>query len=147
MKKHMLVMDTEPPCPRCDLMGKIIKELIKEKEEFTLTHCAFDSKEALDLGQKLNKKNGTAKYAAKEADVQLDLEKICDIIEKKKSEHGGQTEPADFWTKELDDILVPCQKAAPAVNYFMTPVLVAKDEVKFFSSVPNKDKLKQLLGL
>jgi len=107
-KRQILVIGTEPPCPRCDLLYRMIDEIIENRDDIYLSHCSFDSQEAITLGRKLNHKIGTAKHVSKEAEIKVDWDEVYNIIEKNKALAGNNCTSADYWSQELDDILEPC---------------------------------------
>lgn len=55
MKKQtdVLVIGTEPPCPRCDLLNRLVAEAAPPKIYLRLRHCSFDSPEAVEIGKSL----------------------------------------------------------------------------------------------
>ena len=146
-KRQILVIGTEPPCPRCDLLYRMIDEMLENRDDIYLSHCSFDSQEAITLGRKLNHKIGTAKHISKEAEIKVDWDEVYNIIEKNKALAGNNCTSADYWSQELDDIFEPCQKAASSVNYLMTPVLIVDGNVRFFGSVPTRKKIIELISL
>ncbi|WP_157212094.1 hypothetical protein [Desulfomonile tiedjei] len=149
MKKNtidVLVIGTEPPCPRCDLMSCLAEELAGEASvEVNVRHCAFDSSEAFALGQKFGRKVGTAKHVADAAGISMDWNAVYALIQSKSDAVGPDRRPAETWTLELDEMLEPCQFVADTVGYFMTPVLVVNGSVKHHGSVPSREKIQVLI--
>ena len=146
-KKQILVIGTEPPCPRCDLLYRMVDKITKNQTDVHLNHCSFDSQEAIKLGQKLDLKIGTAKQVSKEAGIIVDWDEVYNIIDKNKVLIGNNGIPADFWSQELDDILEPCEKAASAVGYLMTPVLIVNGKVEFFGSSKSRKTIRNTLHI
>jgi hypothetical protein len=145
-KIDVLVIGTEPPCPRCDLLGLIVEEMAHEQSvEVNLRHCAFDAADAIAVGQRLARKVGTAKEVAEAAKIQMDWEAVYGLIQSKRDAIGPHSRAADTWTSELDEMLRPCQHAADSVGYFMTPVLVVNGTVKHHGSVPSRDEVRALV--
>ncbi len=95
-KKQILVIGTEPPCPRCDLLYRMVDKITKNQTDVHLNHCSFDSQEAIKLGQKLDLKIGTAKQVSKEAGIIVDWDEVYNIIDKNKVLIGNNGIPADF---------------------------------------------------
>ncbi len=141
-----MVIGTEPPCPRCDLLGRLVEEAAGSDMKVTLHHCAFDSNEARSFGRDAGFKTGTAKHVAKEAGITMDWDAVYEMIEREKRAAGPDCRPADAWTPELDSALAPCQAAAESVGYLMTPILVVDGRVKHHGSVPEKAQIAQWLS-
>ncbi len=142
----VMVIGTEPPCPRCDLLGRLVGEAAGSDIRVTWRHCAFDSNEAKSFGLESGFKTGTAKHVAEEAGIPMDWDAVYGIIEREKKSAGPDSRPADAWTPELDSALAPCQAAAESVGYLMTPILVINGQVKHHGSVPEKEQIAQWLS-
>ena len=140
------VIGTEPPCPRCDLLARLVEEVTSSEAEVRLAHYAFDDLEAVALGKRLGRKVGTAKHVAKAANITMDWDAVYGLIERNKAAAGPDCRPADMWTPELDSMLEPCQRAADSVGYLMTPVLFVNGEIKHHGSVPSRDELAAYLS-
>jgi len=137
----VLVIGTEPPCPRCDLLGILVKECAPANVELNLSHCAFDAEEATALGKRLGRKIGTAKHVSKDADIPMDWDAVYGLIEQQKASARPDCRPADLWTAELDALLRPCGEAAESTGYLMTPVLVVNGEVVHHGSIPSRGQI------
>jgi hypothetical protein len=151
MERHeidVVVIGTEPPCPRCDLLSRFVEEIAAESSvAVRVRHCAFDAPDAIVLGQRVGREVGTAKDVAKAGDIGMDWDAVFGLINRKRLEAGPDCRAADAWTSELDEMLSPCQKAADAVGYLMTPILVVDGTVKHHGSVPSRDKVRSwILG-
>lgn len=140
------VIGTEPPCPRCDLLCRMVEEFSGEGAHLRLQHCAFDDPEAVELGKRLGRKTGTAKHVAEAASIPMDWDAVYGLIQRNREAAGPNCRPADTWTPELDAMLEPCQCVAESVGYLMTPVLVVDGEVKHHGSVPSRDELAAYLS-
>lgn len=148
MAIEVLVIGTDPPCPRCDLVGRLVTEVTGSRADVRLRHCSFDSPEAVSLGMRLGRKIGTARHVAAEAGIRVEWDAVYQTIGRKELSAGPDRRPADAWTPELDALLEPCQKAAESVGYLMTPVLVVNDHVKHHGSVPASGRIEEwILGL
>jgi hypothetical protein len=145
-KRDVLVIGTEPPCPRCDLVGVLAGETPEGENNIGIRHCAFDSPEAIELGRRLGRKVGTAKHVAKAAGITMDWDAIYGSIKSAKASLPPDSRPADTWTPELDEMLRPCERTADAAGYLMTPVLVIDGEVVHHGSVPSREKIDRLLS-
>lgn len=139
----VLVIGTNPPCPRCDLLTRRVREVSAERAtKVSVRHCAFDSNEATAIGQRLGYKVGTAKHVAEAAGIQMNWDAVFALLDRKKEELGAEAEPADLWTPQFDQMLEPCRQAAEAVGYLMTPIVVIDGIVKHYGSVPTYPQLR-----
>jgi hypothetical protein len=145
---NVVVIGTEPPCPRCDLLLCLVRDVAAEaKRTIRLRHIAFDSQEAVELGLSLRRKIGTAKNVAGAAGLTIDWQAVAALISEKEKPFDGAHRPADNWSQELDDMLRPCQRSAESVNYLMTPILLVDGHVMHHGSVPTRQSIRDwLLG-
>ena len=142
-KIEVIVIGTEPPCPRCDLLNRHVRNVLSGAEgNISHVHLPFDSPEAQDLGRKFGRKVGTAKQVAEAAGINMNWQAVYEIIEHQKTIFREACAPADLWSPELDSALEPCQRVADSVGYLMTPVLIVKGEVKHHGSVPSLDDVR-----
>ena len=120
------VIGVDPPCPRCkriyDLAVGVADELGIEVETKKI---AYDSKEAQKYG-----KVGTAHHIAEWAEMEMDWSKLRNII-------------TEGWSKELDDLMMPCAKKAEEKGWLMTPVLLIDGKVAFMGYVPKREHIKE----
>lgn len=137
----VVVIGTDPPCPRCDLMSRLVEEAAGPNPHVRLKHCSFDSPEAKVLGQRLGCKIGTAKHVAVDAGIAMDWDFVYQVISRKSLLARPYSRPADAWTPELDAILEPCRAAAESLGYLMTPVLVINGRVKHHGNVPSRRQI------
>jgi hypothetical protein len=145
MTVDVLVVGTEPPCPRCDLLYRLVSEIAAANPAVKVRHCAFDSQEAITLGRKVGRKIGTAKHVAKEAGVVVDWNAVYEAIDRRTQSVPPDARPADTWSPALDALLEPCRAVAERVGYFMTPILVIDGCVRHHGNVPPKALLDQLV--
>jgi hypothetical protein len=145
MKKtvDILVIGTEPPCPRCDLLGLLLQQEAPEGGNWVLRHCAFDAPEAVQLGDALRCRIGTAGHVASAADIHMDWEEVYRLAAGPSGKVALR--PADRWSPELDRALEPCRLAAPAAGFLMTPVLVIDGRVVHHGNVPQRESIAALL--
>lgn len=147
----MLVIGTSPPCPRCDLLLRRVKEVAAEskaesKLNLTISHRSFDEPKAVALGKRFRRSIGTAKQVAEVSGIPMQWHQITDLIARSKKAAGPKAALADAWTPELDALLEPCREAADAVGYLMTPVLVVDGVVRHHGSVPTKEQIRGWLA-
>jgi hypothetical protein len=146
-KIEVLIIGTEPPCPRCDLLVLRVEEAATELgRPVVIRHCSYESGEAETVARRVGKRVGTAKQVAKEAGVPTDWDGVYEHIEHRKQAVGADRRPADTWTPELDAMLEPCRLAAEGSGFLMTPVLVVNGVVRHQGNVPPKDQVKDWLG-
>jgi hypothetical protein len=143
---EILIIGTEPPCPRCDLLVVLIERIASTGLTITFRHCSFDSPEASAFGQQHGFKSGTARHVSKDAGIPVDWDAVYDVIDRKKSSLPPHGRPADAWSPDLDGLLEPCRQAAKSAGYLMTPVLVINGKVVHFGSVPSSQQLAAWLS-
>ena len=146
--KHIdvLVIGTEPPCPRCDLLAVLVERAAPPGCQIKVRHCAFDAPEAQALGLKVRRKIGTAKHVAKEAGIPVDWDAVYGLIEQKKRSLGPEARPADTWTPGLDKMLDSCRRAAESAGYVMTPILVVNGSIVHHGDVPGREQIAEWLA-
>ena len=119
------VIGVVPPCPRCQRIYDLAVEVANELGiEVELKKIAYDLEEAQKYG-----KVGTAYQIAEWANMKMDWSKIRDIV-------------TEGWSKELDDLMMPCAKKAEEEGWLMTPVLLIDDKAAFNGYVPPKEDIK-----
>ena len=124
----VIVIGVEPPCPRCERLYMLAKDIVKEiKAEAEVKKIPFDSDEARRLGRV-----GTAHDITEWADMQMDWCGLRGIV-------------TDGWSQELDDFLMPCKIKADEQGWLMTPVLVVNNEVICSGYVPEKEFIRSAL--
>lgn len=148
--KDILVIGTEPQCPRCRLLSNIMAD-INERYEWNagVRHCAFDTDEAQSIAKELRLRANTAKEVAILLDKPMDKEKInqlCAEITVDPCSEWIELNDCN-WSQELDDEIRPYQIRAREVGILMTPILVVDGEVLWEGSVPSRKELYDLLGL
>jgi hypothetical protein len=85
---------------------------------------AYDMDEAQKYGRV-----GTAHDVAEWANIEIDWSQIRNIA-------------TEGWSKELDDIMMPCARKAEEQGWLMTPVLILDDKVAFMGYVPSKEDVE-----
>ena len=119
------VLGVVPPCPRCQLIYDLAVEVANELGiEVDIKKIAYDLEEAQKYG-----KVGTAYQIAEWANMKMDWSKIRDIV-------------TEGWSKELDDLMMPCTNKAAEEGWLMTPVLLIDDKAAFNGYVPPKEDIK-----
>ena len=142
----ILIVGTNPPCPRCDLLALRVKEEAETLERPIATrHAFFDSAEAVAVGQAANRRVGTAKQVSAEAGITVDWDRVDGLIEERRQAVGANVRAAQTWTPAVDALLDPCREAAEAVGFFMTPILVVNGTVRHHGSVPTVEQIREWL--
>jgi hypothetical protein len=119
------VIGVVPPCPRCQRIYDLAVEVTNELGiKVEMKKIAYDLEEAQKYG-----KVGTAYQIAEWANMKMDWSKIRDIV-------------TEGWSKELDDLMMPCAKKAEEEGWLMTPVLLIDDKAAFNGYVPPKEDIK-----
>lgn len=138
----VLVIGTEPPCPRCDLLAMRVEKVAAELgTPITVRHCSYESPEAAAVARGANKRVGTAKEVAREAGVLINWDAVYGLIDERRKAGEPSGRPADAWSTELDAMLDPCRVAAERVGFLMTPVLVVNGSIKHQGSVPSEEQI------
>ena len=148
MKGHIdvLVIGTNPPCPRCDLLTLRAQEAAEAlKRPIVIRHIFFDSDEAVAVGQAANRRLGTPGHVAEAAGITADWDRRDDLVKERRRMVGAAARPADTWTPALDALLDPCRQVAESVGFFMTPVLVVNGAVKHHGSVCSVGQIRKWL--
>jgi hypothetical protein len=143
---EIMMIGTEPPCPRCDILDIWINEILAEKGLTSIVkvvHLVYDSPEAIAFGEKKGLKIGKAKHIAAAVGLPYDQAIVDDWKEKRKEEIGNYSRPADLWNENFDQLFSQYQDAAESVSFLMTPVFVIDGEIKHHGSVPTKKELRE----
>ena len=124
------VLGVVPPCPRCQRMYDLAHEAAEELGiPVEMKKFAYDMEEAQRYG-----KVGTAHDVAEWAGMEIDWGQIRNII-------------TEGWSKELDEIMMPCARKAEENGWLMTPVLIIDDKVAFMGYVPDKQNIKAAMRM
>lgn len=124
------VIGVVPPCPRCQRMYELAHEVADELGiPVEMKKLAYDMNEAQQYG-----KVGTAHDVAEWADITVDWSKLRDII-------------TEGWSRELDEIMMPCARKAEENGWLMTPVLILDGNLAFMGYVPEKDDIKAAMRM
>ncbi len=137
----VFVIGTDPPCPRCDLLGRMVEEKQRSGIRLNIRHIAYDTPEAAEIAETYGKRMGTAREVAEAAGVEIDWRAVYAEMDRAAKAAGPGASPADAWTPALDALLAPCEKAADEVGYLMTPVLIVDGLIRHHGSVPPEDVL------
>jgi hypothetical protein len=143
---EVLVIGTDPPCPRCDLLLVRAEEVARAlSRPIRVRHVPFFSKEATIVGQKAGRRLGTPGHVAEAAGITVDSARRDELIAERRKVAGEVRRPADLWTPALDALLDECRAAADSVGFLVTPILVVDGEVKHHGNVPSADQIGEWL--
>jgi len=122
---NVTIIGVVPPCPRCQRMYDLALEVAQDLGiQVEMKKLAYDMDEAQKYGRV-----GTAHDVAEWANIEIDWSQIRNIV-------------TEGWSKELDDIMMPCARKAEEQGWLMTPVLILDDKVAFMGYVPSKEDVE-----
>jgi len=122
---RVTIIGVVPPCPRCQRMYDLALEVAQDLGiQVAMKKLAYDMDEAQKYGRV-----GTAHDVAEWANIEIDWSQIRNIV-------------TEGWSKELDDIMMPCARKAEEQGWLMTPVLILDDKVAFMGYVPSKEDVE-----
>jgi hypothetical protein len=126
---EIVVIGTDPPCPRCKETYERAKRVCQETGRgISIRKIVYTSEEAQRLGRL-----GTAHEIAQWAGIKMAWDKVRELA-------SGE------WTHELDDLLMPLKEKAEQENWIMTPVVVIDGEIAHFGYVPDLNKIRRMLN-
>lgn len=145
MAIEVKIIGTDPPCPRCAIMGCLVSETAGELHvAVSIDHISYETEQAVRIGRGINMTVGTAKHVASAAGITVDWMAVHRIIENPPSPQRLCRDPggiASKWSPELDEMLGPCEEAAFAAGVLMTPVLIIDGEIVHSGSVPAREQV------
>ncbi len=68
----VLVIGTEPPCPRCALLCRMVEQAAADGTPVEIDHCAFEDEKAGKLAERHGRRVGTAKHVSQASGIELD---------------------------------------------------------------------------
>ena len=147
MALDVWVIGTNPPCPRCALLGQRVEHVMKTNDIAGICrHFGYDDSQVQQLAKSLGFQIGTAKDVARLYNVEIDLDSVTQIIARqiyavarRRQCIPDEVSQAERWTPELDIALQPFQEIARSKGFLMTPVLVVDGVVKWHGSVPSEE--------
>lgn len=126
---EIIIIGTEPPCPRCRETYERVRTVAKEIAfQPLIRKIVYSSEEAQHFG-----KVGTAHEVAEWSGIQINWDRVRELA-------SGE------WTPELDQLLMPLTKKAKGEGWIMTPVVVIDGRVVHFGEVPGMDDLLKILN-
>ncbi len=150
-KDEIWIIGTEPPCPRCHHLNKMVHGLVSELGlKVRVRHLAYTDEESIELAQKEGLEPGTAKDVARKGPIDMDWQRVQRLLDpnaqKPAENNGDDCCPAVAeWTPELDEVLRPCEDEALKLGFMMTPVLVFSGRIQHQGSVPPAKEVRNWL--
>jgi predicted DsbA family dithiol-disulfide isomerase len=142
----IIIIGTEPPCPRCKLLTKIVSDKVKEFGiDADVKHAVYTDSGAIEFAAQLGLEPGTASVVAKRMNVEIDNSR------KKAPNFDSEfnTEYEDYfftnWSYELDEHLRLYENKAKEMGILMTPSLIINGELKHSGSVPRLSQIEHWL--
>lgn len=145
----IVVIGTQPPCPRCQLLTNVVSNKVEEMGlNATVRHLSYTLEEAREFAKTKGLMPGTANDVAKVANMEIDLQELKKLLQNKPSDANSEFHPYNNcgWSKNLDIILRPFEVIAKDVGIMMTPVLIINGDVKHQGSVPELSKIEEWLS-
>jgi hypothetical protein len=126
---EIVIIGTEPPCPRCRETYERVKKATGEIHTQTrIRKIVYSSDEAQRLG-----KLGTGHEIAEWSGIEIDWEKVRQLA-------SGE------WTQALDASLMPLAEEAERRGWIMTPVIVIDGTIVHFGTVPETGNIRSWLA-
>ncbi|MBN2853707.1 MAG: thioredoxin family protein [Clostridia bacterium] len=145
----IIVIGTDPPCPRCGILLRAVEEEVKELGiDADVIHMNYTDDEARKIADQLGLIPGTAKDVLRKQNSDFDFNRFSKIKKNYLSEENTEYQKYNSfnWTYELDEFLRPFEKAAKEQGILMTPIMVIDDVLIHMGSVPRLKKLKEILA-
>jgi Thioredoxin domain len=142
----VLVVGTDPPCPRCDLLTLRVHESAEKLERpVRVRHCFYFSDEAAAIGRAADRRVATPRQMSAESGIPVDWEQVDALVADRRRLVGPEARAAQTWTPEVDALIKPCSQAADAAGVYLTPILVVDGTVKHHGSVPTVEQIREWL--
>jgi hypothetical protein len=142
----IIIIGTEPPCPRCKLLEKVVSVKVKELGiNAEVRHLVYTDEESRAFAEGLGLETGTASLVAKRMNVEIDNSRK--IIPNFDSEFNIEYEDYFYtnWSYELDEHLRIFENMAQEVGLLMTPSLIINGVLKHSGSVPRFSQIEEWL--
>ena len=144
----IIVIGTNPPCPRCGLLENVMKRKVLELNlDAEVIHWTYTDEEAKNYAKNLGLESGTAKDVAKRTGQNIDQNRLAFLMVNNQS--AQNLEYKDYnnynWSYELDEIIRPFENKAKECQLLMTPAIIINGELKHQGSVPRIEKINHWL--
>lgn len=144
----IIVIGTEPSCPRCQLLKNIIKSKLVELEiDAAYNHMAYTTDESAALAAKHGLRPGTAKTVAEIPHEEVDADAFTSLLNNFTPEPDSPYACYNdcSWSIQMDELLRPLELRAKKAGIMMTPVLIINGEIVHQGSVPDIGLIDQWL--
>lgn len=148
-RNEILIIGTDPPCPRCGLLTNVLTKKIEEMGIYaSVHHIAYTCSEAKEFAKKIGLTAGTAKDVARIAKMDMDSQTISEVIKNYTPDISCEFYKYNEykWSKDLDKLLSQYEDKAKENGIMMTPVLIINDEIKHQGSIPEMTKIVDWLN-
>ena len=145
---QVVVIGTDPPCPRCQLLKNIVKSQLNEMSlDAEFVPLVYTSAEAMAIAKRHGLVPGTAKAVAEVLGVAVDSEAFTMLDEKYTPDPDSPYHRFNDcrWSIGMDELLKPLENRAVEAGIMMTPVLVIDGEIRHQGSVPMMTDIVQWL--
>lgn len=142
------IIGTNPPCPRCGLLKKIVEELAADENIVAdVRHIAYTAPEAIHLSQSYGLIPGTAKDVARILGQKIDLSAFDKQNDQVYAKENKRYESYNTfgWSYWLDEFLRPYEDAAERSGILMTPILMINGKLIHAGSIPAIEEIKKWL--
>lgn len=144
---EILIIGTNPPCPRCDKTLMMAEEIIKDLgTACSVRHIDYKSEEAVRIASADGRKTGTTKEVSEASGETVDRKAFAEAVLKMADGKDNNCRPAELWSPAFDKALENVAKAADKVNFYMTPVIVIGGKVLWHGSVPDETDLRKRIA-
>lgn len=146
-RDEILVIGTEPPCPRCDYLTRMVQDIVNTMGlTRTVRHFDYTSDEAHRIAAEFSLVPGTAKDVARIAGLAIDWNTVQELIANPGERSDALSEKkccaitAAQWSPALDEALSPCERKARESGILMTPILIVNGRLVHQGSVPSREQ-------
>ena len=141
---ELLIIGTDPPCPRCDRTEMMAARIIKDcGTDCTIRMLDLYSEEAGRIAEAMGRMIGTTNEISKASGVAVDRKAFAVAVLKASEGKDDNCRPGELWSPAFDEALDAVSKAAEQVNYYMTPVILVDGELLWHGSVPPEEELRK----
>lgn len=143
---EILVIGTNPPCPRCDRTLMMAEKIIQESgTDLSVRQIDYKSEEAEHIASGTGRKIGTTREVSDVTGVEADRRAFADAVLKAAEGKDDNCRPAELWSPAFDKALENVVLAADSAGYYVTPVIVMAGKILWHGSVPDEDDLREWL--
>lgn len=145
---EIIIIGTEPPCPRCGLLSHFIERKVEEQKiEAQVKHLNYTDDKAKSFAKSQGLQPGTAKDVAKSIKQEINKIELSGLLNKNVSGKANEYDAYNTsnWSNELDEFLRPFEERAEEAGIMMTPIIIINGKIKHQGSVPEMEKILEWL--